>query len=102
MSPPRRPRGGAFFDIDTQRDFMTPRGALYVPGARMVSRHIRALVAHAAGRGIRLLSSVDAHLDDDPEFGIFPPHCVAGTPGQAKITGTVLTDHVVVPPEPRL
>jgi len=102
MSAPRRPRGVAFFDIDTQRDFMTPRGALYVPGARMVSRHIRALVAHAAGRGIRLLSSVDAHAEDDPEFATFPPHCVAGTRGQAKIPGTVLADRGVVAAEARL
>ena len=92
----------AFFDVDTQRDFMFPSGALYVPGARMLSGSIRRLVAHAAERGIRLFSSVDAHPEGDPEFGIFPPHCVVGTRGQQKISGTVLVDHVVVPTEPKL
>jgi len=89
-------RKTAFFDVDTQRDFMVPRGRLYVPGARMVSTNIRRLIAHAAERGIRLFSSVDAHPEGDPEFKVFPPHCVVGTRGQEKIRGTILPDHVVV------
>lgn len=92
----------AFFDVDTQRDFMVPKGRLYVPGARMVSTNIRRLVAHAAERGIRLFSSVDAHPKGDPEFKVFPPHCVVGTRGQEKIRGTVLPGRAVVAMAPRL
>ncbi len=92
----------AFFDVDTQRDFMTPAGALYVPGARMVSANIRRLVARAAAKGIRLFSTADAHAVDDPEFDDFPPHCVVGSWGQEKIDGTLLRDRVAVRVEPRL
>jgi len=92
----------AFFDVDTQRDFMSPAGALYVPGARMVSGNIRRLVAHAAGKGIRLFSTVDAHAVEDPEFEDFPPHCVVGSWGQEKIGGTLLRDRIAVRGEPKL
>jgi len=98
MNTPRRFHGTtAFFDVDTQRDFMVPRGALYVPGARMVSGNIRRLVAYAAQRGLRLFASADAHVPGDPEMQRFPPHCMVGTPGQRKIEGTVLADHAIVP-----
>jgi nicotinamidase/pyrazinamidase len=86
----------AYLDVDTQRDFMVPSGALYVQGARAVAGRIRRLVAHAAGGGMPLFSSVDAHAPDDPEFGTFPGHCVVGTRGQEKIAGTLLADRIAV------
>lgn len=98
----RFPKAVAFFDVDTQRDFMVPSGALYVPGARMVSANIRRLVAHAAERGLRLFSSADAHVPGDPEMQRFPPHCMIGTAGQKKISGTLLRDRAVVAFGPRL
>ena len=40
------------------------------------------------------------HVQDDPEFAIFPPHCVKGTPG-AELVPEALTERVVtVPNEP--
>jgi len=102
MSESKGRKGLAFFDVDTQRDFMVPSGALYVPGARTVARNIRRLVAHAAEKGIRLFSTVDAHAADDPEFKDFPPHCVVGAPGQEKIAGTLLADRVAVRTTPRI
>jgi len=92
----------AFFDVDTQRDFMAPAGALYVPGARTVARNIRRLVAHAGAKRIRLFSTTDAHAPDDPEFADFPLHCVAGTWGQEKIPGTLLRDRMAVREAPKL
>jgi nicotinamidase/pyrazinamidase len=92
----------AFFDVDTQRDFMVPRGALYVPGARTVSGNIRRLVAYARDRGLRVFSSTDAHVPGDPEMQKFPPHCMVGTPGQEKIRGTLLRDRAVVAVAPLL
>jgi len=97
-----RRRTLAFFDVDTQRDFMNPRGALYVPGARMIAAKIRSLVAHARVVGIRLFGSVDAHVEGDPEMKVFPHHCMVGTPGQKKIRGTLLEDHIFVGLKPRL
>jgi nicotinamidase/pyrazinamidase len=102
MSAKRLSSKLAFFDVDTQRDFMAPSGALYVRGSRMISGRIRQLIAFSAKRGIRLFSSVDAHVPGDPEMKVFPPHCVVGTRGQQKIRGTLLGDRVVVGLEPRL
>ena len=34
---------------------------------------------------VLLISSACRHLPDDPEFEIFPPHCVRGTPGERII-----------------
>ena len=77
-----------FFDIDTQIDFMYPAGALYVPGAEHVLPVIGALNRHASV----VISTMDAHSEDDPEFRIYPHHCVAGTAGQHKPAITVVGD----------
>lgn len=90
----------AFFDIDTQLDFMLPSGALYVPGSERLIPAIARLNAHAAARGLPLVSSTDAHTEDDPEFRQWPSHCVAGTTGQKKIAATQLDRYVIIPPQP--
>lgn len=74
----------AFFDIDTQIDFVFPAGALYVPGAERVLPQVARLNRWAKEHGIPLVSTADAHLENDPEFAAWPPHCVAGTLGQRK------------------
>jgi len=86
-----------FFDIDTQIDFMYPAGALYVPGAENIVDRVAALNRYAASRGIPLVSTVDAHSENDPEFAAWPPHCVAGTAGQQKPAATLLEKREVVP-----
>jgi nicotinamidase/pyrazinamidase len=89
-----------FFDIDTQIDFLYPAGALYVPKAERIVPRIVRLNQYAAARGIPVVSSTDAHAEDDPEFREWPAHCVAGTPGQAKPSATLLEKRVVVPSGP--
>jgi nicotinamidase/pyrazinamidase len=79
-----------FFDIDTQFDFVVPAGALYVPGAEKILPAVARLNRFAMQRGIQLVSTVDAHLEDDPEFSAWPPHCVAGTLGQRKPESTLV------------
>lgn len=74
----------AFFDIDTQNDFMLPAGALYVPGAERILPEVARLNRWAKAHGFPLISTADAHLENDPEFSAWPPHCVAGTFGQRK------------------
>jgi nicotinamidase/pyrazinamidase len=86
-----------FVDVDTQLDFLFPTGALYVPGAERILPAVASLNRHAAARGIPLLSTVDAHAEDDPEFAAWPPHCVAGTLGQRKPAATLLESRVVIP-----
>jgi nicotinamidase/pyrazinamidase len=79
-----------FLDVDTQIDFMFPAGALYVPGAELILPQIARLNQHAAANGIALVSTVDAHTENDPEFRTWPPHCVVGTVGQLKPQATIV------------
>ena len=79
-----------FFDVDTQMDFLFPAGALYVPGAEHLVPLIAQLNHHAFARRIPLISTVDAHAENDPEFALWPPHGVAGTLGQRKPECTLL------------
>lgn len=73
-----------FLDIDTQIDFLFPAGALYVPGAERLLPALAQLNRYAAAHSIPLVSTVDAHAENDPEFRDWPPHCIAGTQGQRK------------------
>ena len=88
---------GLFFaDIDTQRDFMLPEGALYVPGAERIIPKLKRLFEFAVKNGIHILSSADAHSSDDVEFKQFPPHCIYGTNGQQKLEETLLPRPLVL------
>ena len=79
-----------FFDIDTQLDFLYPSGALYVPKAERIVPAVARLNRFAEASGFTVVSTVDAHAEDDPEFGVWPPHCIAGTFGQRKPAATLL------------
>jgi nicotinamidase/pyrazinamidase len=82
-----------FWEVDVQADFMLPGGKLYVPGAEKLLPNIRRLT-DAARRGHLLLVSHGCfHSPNDPEFKIFPPHCVRGTDG-AELVPEALTDKV--------
>jgi nicotinamidase/pyrazinamidase len=70
-----------FWEVDAQSDFMLPGGKLYVPGAEKLIPNIRRLVEAAESSGTLLISSACAHTEDDPEFAVFPPHCVKGSDG---------------------
>jgi nicotinamidase/pyrazinamidase len=74
-----------FWEVDVQEDFMLPGGKLYVSGAEKIIPNIKQLVDEARGGRVLLISSACRHLPDDPEFKIFPPHCVRGTPGERII-----------------
>ncbi len=65
-----------FWEVDVQADFMLPGGKLYVPGAEKIIPNVERLVRSARDGGVFLVSSGDAHAPDDPEFKVFPPHCV--------------------------
>ena len=86
-----------FFDVDTQIDFLYPAGALYVPGAEKIVEQIATLNRFAGAHGIPLVSTMDAHSEDDPEFKAWPPHCVVATTGQQKPEATLLAKHVTIP-----
>jgi len=85
-----------FVDVDTQIDFLFPAGALYVPGAEGLLPAIARLNHFAAAQGIPLISTSDAHSENDPEFRQWPPHCVAGTTGQLKPAETLVAGQIIV------
>ncbi len=90
-------RNVVFWEVDAQADFMLPGGKLYVPGAEKLLPNIRRLTDAARQGRVFLVSHGCYHTKDDPEFGIFPPHCVQGTPG-ANLVPEALTDKVVTVP----
>jgi len=87
----------AFFDIDTQIDFLFPAGALYARGAERVIEQVARLNRFAAESGIPLISSMCAHPENAEEFTVWPPHCVVGTFGQQKPAATLMERRVVIP-----
>jgi nicotinamidase/pyrazinamidase len=74
-----------FWEVDTQADFMLPGGKLYVPGAERLLPNICRLTDAARQGRVLLVSHGCYHTKNDPEFKMFPPHCVKGTPGSAYI-----------------
>jgi len=89
-----------FWEVDVQRDFVLPGGKLYVPGAEKLLPNIRRLTDAARQGKVLLVSHGDFHTADDPEFKIFPPHCVKGTPGSELVPEAITEDAVRVPNEP--
>lgn len=84
-----------FVDIDTQIDFLYPTGALTVPGAAQILPKLAALTAYATERKIPIISTADAHLEDDPEFRAYPAHCVKGCLGAARVPETLTAKPVL-------
>jgi nicotinamidase/pyrazinamidase len=93
-------RDVVFWEVDPQADFMLPGGKLYVPGAERLLPNIQKLTDAAREGRIFLVSHGCFHAKDDPEFKIFPPHCVKGTKG-AEFVREALTERVLtIPDEP--
>jgi len=82
-----------FWEVDVQRDFMLPGGSLYVPGAEKLLPNIRRLTDAARQGKVFLVSHGCFHVPNDPEFKIFPPHCVKETAG-SELVPEALTEQV--------
>jgi len=78
---------------------MLPGGKLYVPGAEKLIPNIGRLVDTARENRALLISSGDHHTPQDPEFKIFPPHCIKGTEGAQVIPEALAQDVLAVPNE---
>jgi nicotinamidase/pyrazinamidase len=87
-------RGTVFWEVDPQADFMLPGGHLYVPGAERLLPNFRKLTDAARQGRVFLVSHGCYHRPNDPEFKIFPPHCIKGTSGSAFVP-EALTDKVL-------
>ena len=91
-----------FWDVDTQADFLYPNGKLYVPGAEKIIPRLERLTRWAEAHGVLVISSVCAHHPGNPEFAVYGPHCVLGTPGQQKIPQTLAVRRRVIPDSPAI
>ena len=87
------------WDVDTQVDFVRADAKLPVPGAEDAVPAMARLVRWAAEHGVTHLATADDHeltdpeLSDEPDFeATYPPHCLRGTPGAAKIPETAQRD----------
>jgi nicotinamidase/pyrazinamidase len=92
-----------FWDVDTQFDFISPDGQLYVPRGEAIIPRLAGLTDYAHGTGIRIVASAEEHLPGDSEFSdhpdfdmTWPPHCLKGTPGQRKIEETGLQEPLAI------
>lgn len=96
-----------FWDVDTQVDFLKEDGRLYVTDAESILPNLGRLTGAARRHGIPVIASADDHgsgdaeLSRDPDFATtWPPHCLHGTPGQAKVPQTARDDLVEIGHEP--
>lgn len=68
--------------VDMIRDFAHEGGALYCgPSMAHVIPVIRRELDRGRAAGEAVVYLTDAHLPDDAEFQMFPPHAIVGTPG---------------------
>jgi nicotinamidase-related amidase len=98
-----RPVAFLLVDLNTQNDYFAPEAPLALPNAAASRRHIGLLARAALHYGIPILSGCDEHKPDDPEFrdSRLPPHCLAGTPGAAKIFETLVRGAPAIPHQGR-
>ena len=93
--------GRILWDVDTQVDFVHADGKLAVPDATAAVPAMERLVAAAREAGIPHVASADDHeltdseISESPDFETtYPPHCLRGTHGAAKIAETSQQDPV--------
>lgn len=67
--------------VDMQNDFIKPGGALVVPSAAETVPPIARLLESARRNGVRIAYTQDTQVEEDPEFSIWPKHCVKDTWG---------------------
>ena len=84
-----------FVDIDTQRDFLEPGGALFVPGSLEIIPNLARLSSYASEHQIPVLATACTHTPGDLELETFPPHCMIGTRGEERIDATTRSESIL-------
>jgi nicotinamidase/pyrazinamidase len=89
------------WDVDTQVDFVHAAGKLAIPDAEAAVPAMARLVEAARLAGIPHVASADDHeltdteISEHPDWATtYPPHCLRGTRGSAKIAETEQGDPV--------
>ena len=72
--------GDVVLVIDMQRGFLEQGNPLFCgDAAREIIPRVRKLLDREVARGSTIIFTADNHAPDDPEFEMWPPHCVKGT-----------------------
>ncbi len=71
----------ALLIIDMLNDFVLPGAPLECPGAREIIPNIKRELDEARTEGYPVVYICDSHRENDPEFKVWPRHCVKGTKG---------------------
>ena len=66
----------ALIVVDMQNDFIKEGGSLVVPSALETLAPIQKLIQSARNSDVRVLYTQDTQIENDPEFNIWPKHCV--------------------------
>lgn len=74
----------ALLIIDMVNDFVLEGAPLEVPDTRKIIKNIKREIERAREAKIPIIYVCDAHRRRDPEFRVYPPHSIKGTPG-AKV-----------------
>jgi nicotinamidase/pyrazinamidase len=84
-----------FWNVDTQKDFVNPKGKLYVEGAEKLKPNWKQLTRMAKENSIRTVNTADFHYYNSPEIDTspdyiktFPEHCIANSTGAEFIRET--------------
>lgn len=92
-------RGNSFnrilVDMNTQCDFLLPKGALPVANRREIVSNIRKLMNWARNHRLPVISSLEAHRPTEVPRGL-PIHCVDQSNGQKKLPFTLLPKRILL------
>ena len=90
--------GSVILVIDMLRGFLEEGHPLYCGDkARRIIPNVQALLEQEVTQGSRVFFVCDHHTPDDPEFNMFPPHCIEGTPEAEVIPELVKYRGEVIP-----
>lgn len=85
-----------FWNVDTQIDFMSVSGKLYVADAEQIQPILKQITSFAKGNNIQVVNTADFHYNNSKELSLtpdfittFPPHCMANTPGAEYVNETI-------------
>lgn len=85
--------------VDVQDDFADPAGALYVSGGEQIVAPIIEQIRAAQAAGATVVYTQDWHPESTPHFakdgGLWPVHCVIGSPGAELVAGLPVVGPVV-------
>jgi nicotinamidase-related amidase len=82
-------------DVCTQRDYLESGAILQVANVETLLANLRGIFEWADARQVAVVSALESHRPTEPANG-FPMHCVDNTPGQEKISFSLLSPWVVV------